>query len=200
MSSTLTKRATRIWVTSALLVAAALDAVSTLLAFERMGGAHGEANPLFRALGGHESGGETAIVLVLSIKVVSSCLAILWIWLAMRRIPALYPRTDGQFGLFRFVNNAFYGRDVPWWTALFGIPPLKRFVCFLSLPIATAIVVGSVAASVTNTFGLITSYSGVLLFWVSMPMIGVFLGLHFIHRDFLRLAARLEEETGHHQY
>jgi hypothetical protein len=194
MSSILKKRTTRIWAASAVLVAAALDLGSTLLGFQRMGGSHGEANPLFRAFSGHESSGDTSVVLLLSIKGISSCLAILWIWLGMRRIPNFYPQTDGQFGFFRFANNVFYGKDVPWWTAIFGIPPFKRCVCFYSLPMAMAIVVASVAASVTNTLGLITSYSGAILFVVTSGMVGLFLGLHFIHRDFLILAARSDSQ------
>jgi len=190
MSSALKKRTTRILATSALLVAAALDVGSTLLAFQRMGGVHGEANLLFRAFGGHESSDQIAVVLILSIKAVASGLAILWIWLGMRRIPTLYPQTDGHFGFIRFANHLMYGKDVPWWIALFGIPPFKRFVGCAGLPIIMAIVVSSVAASVTNTFGLITSYPGVFLLWVIGSTAGVLLAVFFMYWDFQNLVAR----------
>ncbi len=188
MPSVLKERSTLVWFSVAVAVAASLDLGSTILAFRRMGGAHGEANPVFVALGGEEGSVMTAITLVLFIKAIPSCLAILWLARVMNRIPGLYPQSGERYGIIRFANNVFYGKDVPWWTSLFGIAPLDRMCRFLSVPVTTCLLVSGVAVSVSNTFGLISSSFGLVVFWIVSGVLGFFLGIEFLRRDFSHLS------------
>jgi len=196
MASILKKRTTLIWFAIALLVSAALDCVSTVYGINRIGGWHGEANPVFRALLGNEASNVAAVSLLICIKVIASSLAILWIAKVMVRIPDLYPQLGEKYGFFRFANNIFYGKDVPWTTSLFGIPPFNRIATCLSVPVATTIIVSGVAASITNTFGLLAGYSSVVAFWISTALLGIIFGMEFLRRDFLQLSEKMKCQHG----
>ena len=196
MSSLLIRRTTLLWFSFALLVSGALDLASTMYAIHPAGGWDGEANPVFRGLGGTKSSDEVAVILLLGIKMTAVCLVILWLTLVMRRIPELYPSFKRELGLFRFGNLIFYGRDVPWWKTLFGVPSFKRLFLVLSVPAAVALVVSGVAASVTNTFGLLHFSFAVVMFWAAMGGAGALLGIEFLRRDFLRLSHHVVSQQG----
>ena len=185
MQTPLTKKKTLLWISIALVIAATLDIASTYLAFQRMGGPYGEINPIVRALGGHRGRIGPALAILIGIKCVFSTLTIVWLARTQARIPSLYPQTPGDYGFFRFANHLFYGRDVSWWVALFGVPPLRRTLDIFSVPVALAIIVSGIAVSITNTLGLITSFTGILLFWVTSAVVGCLLGLGGLYLDFL---------------
>ena len=186
MSSFFASRRVIVIFAFAFLVSALVDVGSTVLAFRRMGGAGGEANPVFRALGAHEGDVESAVQVLIAIKVVCSGIVLFWLAIIRSKIPLIYPQGNERFGFLRFANHLFYGKDVPWWKSLFGMPPMRRMMVVMCIPVAMAIILSGLVASVSNTFGLVTGQLGVVLIWVVSGVAGCLLGLEMMRRDFLR--------------
>jgi hypothetical protein len=188
MVSLLRRPAVRRYFSIALILSAALDALSTLYATHWAGTWDVEDNPAFRGLARATSGTVGPVGLLLAMKVATASLSILWLRLTLSHVPDLYPATGKQFGFVRFANFLFCGTDIRGWRSLFLLPQLSRLYRGLSVPVVMVIIVGGFSASVVNTFHLLRGTSGVIIFWVVVAGVGTLAGLEMLRRDFLALS------------
>lgn len=184
-----------IWLIGALIISAVLDVGSTIQEIPKLGGWEHEGNPVFRAFGGATLEPDTAVRVVIGLKAISVLLTILWLGLALRRTSDLYPRPQPEIGFLKFANLVFYGAEVSWRKVLFGIPSLSRCYRLLSLPFACALIVGGMAAFVSNTLHLVNGLFGAIVFWLVTGWTGFFLGLEMLRQDFCALSRRTVGQT-----
>ncbi len=196
MPSLLTKRAAFRWFCIALILSAVLDELSTLYTAHWAGTWDVEDNPLFRGLWRPTSGTLGAVVLLLAMKATAIALLALWLRMTLGRVPDLYPPFGRQLGLFQFVNFLFCGVEVRGWRSLFVVPRISRLYRGLSVPVATAMILGGFSASVVNTFNLLDGFSGVIIFWVVVGGVGALAGLEILRRDFLALSRDKKSQPG----
>src|SRR5215469_13222782 len=168
----LTKRAVLTCFSIALILAAALDAASTVYVCLSVGTWNIEDNPVFRALGGARTGTAGALVVLFGLKAVTATVFILWLGLTLNQVRGLYPEPGSRNGFFRFINFYFCGREVRGWKAFFIVPPIGRLYRGLSVPVAVVVILGEVSASVTNTFAPYDGLRGVVEFWLTVTVVG----------------------------
>ena len=188
MTSLLRKRAACTSFSIALILSAALDALSTIYASHSAGTWDVEINPAFRGLRGATSGALGPGFLLFAMKAAIVGFSILWLRLTLNQVPDLYPQLGRQLGFIQFANFLFCGAEVRGWRSLFFVPPLSRLYRGLSVPVSLVIILGGVSASVVNTFHLLDGFSGVVMFWLVVAGIGAFAGLELLRRDFLELS------------
>ncbi len=196
MVSLLRRPAACSYLSIALILSAALDAVSTLYAVRRAATWDVETNPVFRGLRGTTSGTESSVVLLFAMKTATVGVSILWLRLTLRRVPDLYPPFGKQLGLVQFAHFLFCGIDVPWWKSLFHVPPISRLYRGLSVPVVAVIILGGFSAAVVNTFHLLNSTSDVVVFLIVGAGAGTLAGLEFLRRDFLALSRDHHSQPG----
>ena len=190
MVSIFIKKRTLLLLSIILIVSNGLDFLSTVIPLSQSGQWHREANPVFRVFYGTSIGQISPFVLLLCLKVVVVIFFIWWLGVSMKRIPDNYPPLGNKFGLIAFMNWVAYGRQVSWWKSMFGVPPMRRFMPILSVPISTAVAFSTLVASITNTYGLIHGRMMIWVFWVTTAITGAILGMELMRRDYLSLSRR----------
>ena len=193
MQSLLKKRATLNCFLAALILSAALDALSTLYAAHWAGTWDVEANPVFRGLARATSGMISPVVLVFALKAITVGVLTLWLRLTLSRVPDLYPPLGGQSGFFQFLNFLFCGVVVSGWRSFFLVPSVSRLYRGLSVPVTLTVILGTFSASIVNTFHLVDD---AVTFWVAVSGIGAFAGLEMLRRDFLTLSRYNNSQPG----
>ena len=168
-------------VVAMLVVTAVLDILSTLSAIDGAGGWDAEVNPVFCLLRGSTSNHAVLIVLI---RLVLTTLVILYFIATVKRTAELYPTSRKRRNLFGFLNYLFLGRDVSVLQSIYLIPPAKRFLVGLAVPMAFGLISTSIAVSVTNTFGLLNSTTDVVVCFVSTGLLGFFVGAAFLQREY----------------
>src|SRR5947207_2700842 len=104
MRSLLKKRAALGCFSTALILSAVLDALSTIYASHFAGTWDVEANPVFRGLGRATSGTVSPVALLIAMKATSVGVLILWLRLTLSRVSDLYPALGRQRAFFQFAN------------------------------------------------------------------------------------------------
>ncbi len=200
MASLLEKRAALRCFSIALILSAALDALSTIYACHFAGSWEVEANPVFRGLGQATSGAVKPVLLLIAMKVATVAGLILWLRSTLSRLPDLYPALGRQLSFFQFANFLFSGVEARGWRSLFLVPPLRRLcrgLCYaLSVPVSVTVILAMLSASIVNTFHLLDGLSAVIIFWAAVSVVGEFAGLELLRRDFFALSRNHTRQPG----
>ncbi len=157
-----------IWIGISLLLAAALDIASTWFASPDLSN---EANPLVIAFG-------SSWVSVFGIKVIGSVICIFVFNYSLRALSFRRERLGELDGFWRVMSYLVYKRELSLYEFLVrgGIRDLGAYLSLIGLSVTMGIVLGSVTASILNSFRLIHSYEAAIVFWCATGAFGTVMG------------------------
>ncbi len=175
-----------IWIGILLLLAAALDVASTWFASPDLSN---EANPLVIAFG-------RTWVSVFGIKVIGSLICIFVFNYSLHALSSRRERLSGLDGFWRVMGHLVYKRELSLSEFLVRgeIRDLGAYLSLIGLSVTIGIVLGSVTASILNSFRLIHSYEAAIVFLCATGAFGTALGALMAYR-FLKANIEAEQDV-----
>ena len=162
------------WIAISLLLAAVLDVASTYIASPDLSR---EANPLTTAFG-------QTWLNVFAIKFIGSLGCLLIFSCGLHTLHSRRKRLSGLSGFWCVMSHLIYKRQMTASAFLLrgGIRDMGAYLSLIAVCITMGVLLGSVAASMSNSLKLIQSYSAAIAFWCIAGVLGTALGAMMTYR------------------